>query len=394
MTHTLSTILYAAMAGITVFALAGALVQQDRRRDQVASLATLLLALLAHALGELVMAAELYRAAPHLAGAEIPLRMALGPALYLYVRSLVSPEPVRFGGRDWFAFAGPALLLLICLPFLMLSAEEKLALADPLTRDPAHFRLALLACTAGMLMFLAFTIAYLAAAVRLQGRHRASVMQEYANIERRSLDWLRVVLVVWSIAWLVYAVDRMLGFVGASSPPLSLGLALLETAALGAFAHLALHQPQPAKETHDADPVRAAILPNDRMERVAARLTAVLSANRFFADPDLSLTKLSEATGITKNHISETLSQHLGTNFFDFVNSHRIAEAQRLIADTDATVLEIAMDVGFNARSTFNTAFKKHTGATPSAYRKSVRDVGVAAAAEKTGVVAAPVMSE
>ncbi|MEO1656413.1 MAG: helix-turn-helix transcriptional regulator [Pseudomonadota bacterium] len=389
MAQTVSTVLFSAMAGIIVFALASAWSQAERRRDQVWSLTALLVILLINTLGELVMATEFYRVAPHLAGPSIPVRVALGPALYVYVCSMVARDRYRFGGKDWMALIGPLFVVLISLPFFVLSAEEKLALADPVTRDAAHFRLALVACIGGMLTFLVVTAAYLVAAFRLQAQHRALVKTEYANIEKRSLDWLRVMLLVWGAAWLIYAGEQTLWFAGLYSAPLSVALALIETSALAVFAHLALHQPVLAPQREEAPAPREPILSAERMERVAARLTSALSAERFFAEPDLSLQRLSGATGISKNHISETLSQHLGTNFFDFVNRHRVADAQRLIAETDTNLLGIAIEVGFNSRSTFNAAFKKHAGLTPSAYRASLSGAGPAAS-----VNPAPMASE
>ena len=59
--------------------------------------------------------------------------------------------------------------------------------------------------------------------------------------------------------------------------------------------------------------------------------------------------------------------------FFDFINSYRIDDATEILADLDnnkVTVLEIMFEVGFNSKSSFNTAFKKHTGFTPTTYRK------------------------
>jgi len=109
------------------------------------------------------------------------------------------------------------------------------------------------------------------------------------------------------------------------------------------------------------------------MSRTAAKLISALNTDRLYADSELSLRALSDMTGVTKNHISETLSQHLGVNFFDFVNSYRADEAKRLLAETELTILEIALEVGFNSRSTFNTAFKKHVGSPPSTYRENAR---------------------
>ena len=61
---------------------------------------------------------------------------------------------------------------------------------------------------------------------------------------------------------------------------------------------------------------------------------------------------------------------------FDFVNEFRIKEAMNILKDTSKsklTILEILYEVGFNSKSSFNTAFKKHTGKTPTQHRKSAK---------------------
>ena len=61
----------------------------------------------------------------------------------------------------------------------------------------------------------------------------------------------------------------------------------------------------------------------------------------------------------------------MNTNFFDFVNKCRVEAAKPKIIANEDTVLKIAMDVGFNARSSFYKVFKKETGETPTEFRKS-----------------------
>ena len=61
-------------------------------------------------------------------------------------------------------------------------------------------------------------------------------------------------------------------------------------------------------------------------------------------------------------------------SFFDFINSYRVEEVKKQLADTamaNRNILGIALDCGFNSKATFNTAFKKFTGMTPSAYQKA-----------------------
>ncbi|HVZ47500.1 MAG TPA: helix-turn-helix domain-containing protein, partial [Gemmatimonadaceae bacterium] len=65
----------------------------------------------------------------------------------------------------------------------------------------------------------------------------------------------------------------------------------------------------------------------------------------------------------------------VGQTFYDFVNSYRVRDVQRRIAAGEARtrkMLALAMDAGFASKSTFNDAFRKHAGMTPSAYRQTV----------------------
>lgn len=93
-----------------------------------------------------------------------------------------------------------------------------------------------------------------------------------------------------------------------------------------------------------------------------------------FLDPSLTVKSLSEKISIPHRELSVLINQELGQHFFDFVNGYRIEKAKSILKDntkTKLTVLEILYEVGFNSKSSFNTAFKKHTGQTPTAFRKS-----------------------
>ena len=140
MSDTFSTIAYAIAAGSIGFALALALTRPGQRSDHVLFFCVLLIALLAHVLGQLLIISDVYRLAPHLVGVDLSIKMALGPAVFFYTRALISPEKPGFGGLDWASLLGPALVILVSLPFAGLSAEEKLALVDPATRNPVQNR--------------------------------------------------------------------------------------------------------------------------------------------------------------------------------------------------------------------------------------------------------------
>lgn len=91
---------------------------------------------------------------------------------------------------------------------------------------------------------------------------------------------------------------------------------------------------------------------------------------------DLSLTLLEDKLGLNRYYISHLFSKKLGMRFNDYVNSLRISEACRMLLHSDDTVTDICYHVGFGTLRTFNRAFIRHTGKTPSDYRKSTSPTG------------------
>jgi AraC-like DNA-binding protein len=75
---------------------------------------------------------------------------------------------------------------------------------------------------------------------------------------------------------------------------------------------------------------------------------------------------------VSPHQLSEILNERLHMNFSSYLNGFRVREAERLLGSRpDATILEIAFEVGFSSKASFNTHFLKQTGLTPSEYRKS-----------------------
>lgn len=200
-------------------------------------------------------------------------------------------------------------------------------------------------------------------------------MQRFSSIEGRSLDWLKIVLILWGVAWLFYAIEYTLSFMSWKWFGSGVVLPIAETFILMLFAHLALKQTV-LKDSDKGEPqattTRDASLSQTRMQEIASTLRKVMSDGRMYCDEELSLNTSSNAIAVSENHISETLSQHLHTNFFHLVNSYRVKAAKDLLSSSDKLVSTITCEVGFNSKSTFNSAFKKVSGMPPTAYRTSV----------------------
>ncbi|OJV44929.1 MAG: hypothetical protein BGO29_08405 [Bacteroidales bacterium 36-12] len=93
-----------------------------------------------------------------------------------------------------------------------------------------------------------------------------------------------------------------------------------------------------------------------------------------YLDSNLNLTKFSSALSACSHNISLTLNVRFKQNFFDFINSYRVEEAKQMLKNNNInfiTVEAIGFDAGFNSKTAFYRAFKKHTGQTPMEYVSS-----------------------
>jgi len=97
-----------------------------------------------------------------------------------------------------------------------------------------------------------------------------------------------------------------------------------------------------------------------------------MTKNEPYLEATLTVYDLAKQMDIPTKDLSVLINHHLDQHFFDFVNGYRIRKAMGILEDpdkTDLTVLEILYEVGFNSKSSFNTAFKKYTNLTPTQFR-------------------------
>ena len=105
------------------------------------------------------------------------------------------------------------------------------------------------------------------------------------------------------------------------------------------------------------------------------QLKKLMEEEKPHLDSDLTLSTLSTKLNITTKILSQAINQIEGINYSQFVSKYRVEEVKRLMQRSDyknITIAAIAYDSGFSSISTFNTAFKKHTGQTAKAYRKAL----------------------
>jgi AraC-like DNA-binding protein len=113
-------------------------------------------------------------------------------------------------------------------------------------------------------------------------------------------------------------------------------------------------------------------------DRIRRKIGEVLATDAICNDSMMNLRSLSRLLNERAHYVSQVINQDLGANYYELVNRTRVERAQSLlIAAPERTVLEIALSVGYNSKSTFNTAFRRQTGVTPTEYRNRASGAAV-----------------
>jgi AraC-like DNA-binding protein len=309
--------------------------------------------------------------------------------LWYYIRALVQ-NPVSHWQHHLvlpiLALAG--LLLLIALDeeswgwLEVIDAREELTM---LLGSEAVLIAALFSALLFWLVWLGLLAGYGADMLRSLRDYDRKLRDHYADPAQWNRHRIRSLLSLTAIAVCVALADQILILAGASSMPDWLD-SLFRLMLLTGYGVLSLYEP-PAKEipqaidstkslTTLATPAapsyaRSALSAND-CARLMTRVDNFMYETSAWQQQDLSLTSLAAQVGVRPDYLSQALNTHAGCNFFDYVNRYRIDTACRQLRETEDSILTICHAVGYNAKSTFNAAFKRLTSQTPSQYRQEV----------------------
>lgn len=112
-----------------------------------------------------------------------------------------------------------------------------------------------------------------------------------------------------------------------------------------------------------------------RSSALFTRFNEVVFSENLYLTPGITLIQIAETLGVSQAHLSQTINNCSNLSFVDLINSSRVDYAKNLLADKEFqnyTIISIALEAGFSSKSAFYHAFKKHTGFTPSDFRKNL----------------------
>ncbi len=121
--------------------------------------------------------------------------------------------------------------------------------------------------------------------------------------------------------------------------------------------------------THPDRKYSRSSLTSEMKTELVEKIRRLMENEKYFTNNLASLSDVATRLGSTPNHVSQVINECLQTTFLDLLSEYRIQAARQLLAEDHTSVEGIAESVGFNSKSSFYTAFKKHTGLTPSEFR-------------------------
>ncbi len=320
----------------------------------------------------------------------LPSALCLAPLFWIYVFTLTSTSQQQTANAfRHFLLAAFSLLMGLAMLFSPQDVRDGLVSGGQLP-DSGWALAVVVVAMLHAIVYPQMAI-YLFLIVRRMMMFRTLLRDYYASTEEHELRWIFVIGVLAALFWLARTIIFLIiGVQEQQDIPDTLfytaGFVSLALVAAMTLWGLRQRPPLVPDEDEEQPPKPTQILSADQSggkyeksalspetsTRIARKLRAAMETDHLHRDPNLSLWALARHIGASPNYISQTLNEVMGENFFDFVNGYRIAEAMTLLTTTNASVLTITYDVGFNARSSFYNAFKRVSGQTPTSYRKKM----------------------
>jgi len=319
-----------------------------------------------------------YRRFPDLIGWGDLLALVHGPFLYLYIFYLTKPK--KFSKKQLFHFLPIAFAYLLWMPFLLANPTQKLLTYNQGFSSSYDQTIWIIT----NICIIISGIIYVIAAIVLLKRYKRKMREEFSNTEKISLNWLRYLIAGIAGIWLfvifyptadsIYLSASLyicfIGFFGVRQQQI---FKPATSNTYSAPTDQSFHAQAPSPTTAETLPNKTkydwSSLTEEDIQGIFIQLNEVMEQEKLYKNAELTLSKLAETLQLKDAALSQVINSKFNKSFYDYVNSLRVDECIKMIADEknqNYTLLSIAFDCGFNSKSSFNRNFRKFTGKSPS----------------------------
>lgn len=206
--------------------------------------------------------------------------------------------------------------------------------------------------------------------------YKKRIMQRFSNIELYTLGWLKKILILFSLTWLLVfvgiSVNRVFEIISFREENVIIYISLIGfVIALGYFGIKQTNIFSDLKMEFDQEDFKTE--PNEKHAELYSSIKNMMIHEKIFLETELSLDKLAQRMGSNTLYVSKAINFHANKNFFEFVNEYRVDELKEKLKDESnvkESILQLALESGFNSKATCNRLFKQLTGKTPTQFRK------------------------
>lgn len=321
--------------------------------------------------------AGVYDNHPWVTFAPLDASLAFGPLLWLYLVSLTRGHLPS----QWQWHFAPAILQLF---------YSSVAFSLPLATKLAWYGGPHLDVIAplGLVALLCSCLIYLIMAWRRQRAYQQWLDNSFSERERWRLGWISAILAAFAATLLATAAAAIvnativpLTYFG-RTPVIIASSLLAYTLGLLGWRHAALDLP--AEPSEMANPNLSEPRPS-RPATAFMTWASRVEAEGWWREEGLTLADVAKRLGTSERTLSRRLSEDGEQNFNQFINGLRVEAVMHEIAGgASVDLLTIALECGFNSKASFNRAFLRHTGTTPSRWRSSTLQIPPISAAGAT----------
>ena len=314
-------------------------------------------------------------------GALLPYITA--PTLYMDVCALVKPAPFRFmrylyhaipfivmwvSMIYYFDFAGDEYLITVSRGFIQ-------------QRGPLPFQVRYYG-----LILAFFSFLYPMLSLNQLFRHRSRIENEFSNIEKINLNWLRYWIIISITAfWVSFIIIWVAQYDWVNYLTSFQTVATMLTLNVVIIGFYGLRQTTIFTNVHPSEATsqpevnekkyKSTSLKDNESAQLLTKVQHYMKEEKPYLSSQLTIDSLAAQLHMTRHELSQVINEQLGVNFFNFVNRYRVEEVKLRMTDEQfkhLTLLGIAFETGFNSKSSFNHIFKKMEGVTPSEFKRKI----------------------
>jgi len=311
---------------------------------------------------------------PHMFFLGTPFAWLWAPLFYLYVKSLLYSD-FSLRKKD-IIHSIPFILFLLydIFQFHIQSVEEKTTLIAN-----NRFLTLNLSLIINLMITLQISV-YLVFVFKMYYKYRKSLKNRQSSIDVHQSNWLQIYIFGYLIAFLITDFCRIGLYTYQSLKDVFVFFSFF-----GFFIYfillfyIAISNPLIFTKIEEKPEAKTHVIPKHEAYFLLKKINDYMLQSEPFLNPELSLKQLATELKTPERLLSGVINQYSNQNFYDFINNFRIEKAKKLLAEDTlkkSTIQEIFYDSGFNSKSTFNLAFKKSTGITPTEFKK-MQNLGI-----------------